>query len=106
MAFTRRQFLRRTLGSGIVLGLGGLPLIAKGFSDVAARTPRGGATPVGFPLRMPALFGGGTITAKSAQQEIWPGNPTEIWGYNGSFPGPTIRMQHGATLNVKLANEL
>jgi FtsP/CotA-like multicopper oxidase with cupredoxin domain len=34
------------------------------------------------------------------------GRKREIWGYNGQFPGPTIRVKEGDLLRVKLVNEL
>ena len=35
------------------------------------------------------------ITQKEADVEILPGKRTRIWGYEGMFPGPTIRAQRG-----------
>jgi spore coat protein A, manganese oxidase len=32
--------------------------------------------------------------------------PTTVWGYNGSWPGPTIEAQSGKTLNIKWASKL
>jgi spore coat protein A len=32
--------------------------------------------------------------------------PTTVWGYNGSWPGPTIEVQNGKTLNVKWTSKL
>lgn len=34
------------------------------------------------------------------------GREREIWGYNGQFPGPPIRVKEGETLRVKVINEL
>jgi FtsP/CotA-like multicopper oxidase with cupredoxin domain len=34
------------------------------------------------------------------------GREREIWGYNGRFPGPTIRVKEGETVRVKVINEL
>jgi len=35
------------------------------------------------------------IKIQKARVEILPGTTTEIWGYNGLFPGPTIRQRGG-----------
>ena len=35
------------------------------------------------------------IKLQKARVEILPGTTTEIWGYNGLFPGPTIRQRGG-----------
>ncbi len=32
--------------------------------------------------------------------------PTTVWTYNGSFPGPTIRVRRGQTLRVNWQNEI
>jgi FtsP/CotA-like multicopper oxidase with cupredoxin domain len=34
------------------------------------------------------------------------GREREIWGYNGRFPGPLLRVKEGETLRVKVINEL
>ncbi len=47
-----------------------------------------------------------TITMQQATQQILPGYTTTIWGYNGSFPGPTIRATVGRKIVVKHINNL
>ena len=37
---------------------------------------------------------------------ILPGLTTELWTYNGSFPGPTIRSTRGRTVKVRHTNNL
>ena len=46
------------------------------------------------------------VTAREAQAEILPGVPTTIWGYNGTFPGPTIEARSGRPVSFRLRNEL
>ena len=41
------------------------------------------------------------ITQKEADVEILPGKRTRIWGYEGMFPGPTIRAQRGRKVVVR-----
>jgi spore coat protein A, manganese oxidase len=38
------------------------------------------------------------IVQKRGKAEIIPGYTTPIWGYNGLFPGPTIKARHGRIL--------
>jgi spore coat protein A, manganese oxidase len=38
--------------------------------------------------------------------EILPGRNTEIWGYNGITPGPTIRQKTGRESVVRISNQL
>jgi FtsP/CotA-like multicopper oxidase with cupredoxin domain len=46
------------------------------------------------------------ITMKPAQVEILPGLKTTIWGYNGQFPGPTIKARVGRQTLVRQINNL
>ena len=46
------------------------------------------------------------IAMKQADAEIIPGLSTRIWGYNGLFPGPTIRTRSGRAAVVRFANKL
>ncbi len=46
------------------------------------------------------------LTAKSAHVQILPGVMTEVWGYNGIFPGPTFEARTGRQVVLKLRNAL
>lgn len=46
------------------------------------------------------------ITMREAQMEIIPGTLSTIWGYNGTYPGPTIRAKAGRRAVVKQINNL
>ena len=46
------------------------------------------------------------ITQKVGKAEILPGLQTELWGYEGSFPGPTIESRSGRATIVRQINEL
>ncbi|MGR9108900.1 MAG: multicopper oxidase family protein, partial [Gammaproteobacteria bacterium] len=49
-----------------------------------------------------------TVELIAAEQEwgIVPPYRTAVWAYNGTVPGPVIRMQLGETLRVRLTNRL
>jgi spore coat protein A, manganese oxidase len=100
----RRQFL--TGGSAAVLGLASL-----GNREVAART----VVPFRVPLPMPRVLQPERsdtsndyyqIVQRETLAEILPGVRTRIWGYNGSFPGPTIEARRGRTTVVTHTNHL
>jgi FtsP/CotA-like multicopper oxidase with cupredoxin domain len=38
--------------------------------------------------------------------EILPGYQTRVWGYNGTFPGPTFDVQRGRQIFVRHENQL
>ncbi len=46
------------------------------------------------------------LTAKVVKWETEPGKIVDAWTYNGSVPGPTIKVNVGDTLRIKLINEL
>lgn len=47
------------------------------------------------PVRSDATTDYYEIQVQKALANVVPGNQTEIWGYNGLYPGPTIRQQGG-----------
>ena len=46
------------------------------------------------------------VVQRIGQAEILPGLKTTIWGYNGQFPGPTIRARKGRRTVVRHTNRL
>src|SRR5262249_55615632 len=62
------------------------------------------------PVLVPASTDGGVdryeIHQRPALMEIIPGLRTEIWGYDGRFPGPTIAVRRGRRVVVRHVNEL
>lgn len=114
---------RRNLLKGIgVLGAGGL-LVSLGGRTVFA-APSGLApanTPPVFrnvfrkpPILMPVSSGTDAhgkwvkyrLTQKIAGDRMLPGLTTQIAGYNGICPGPTIRVNQGTRSEVRIANHL
>ncbi len=47
-----------------------------------------------------------TVHAKAGSAQLRAGNPTPIWGYEGEWPGPTIRAEVGREVHLSLSNEL
>ncbi len=47
-----------------------------------------------------------TLTAQLVDLEILPGTTTPVWTYNGTLPGPLIRVQQGDRLIVHFENQL
>ncbi len=46
------------------------------------------------------------ITMKSFRAEVIPGYQTELWGYDGAVPGPTIHARRGRETVVRHSNRL
>jgi plastocyanin len=47
-----------------------------------------------------------TLTAKITDWEVSPGNTVQAWTYNGTVPGPTIKVNPGDHVRVVLDNQL
>jgi len=47
-----------------------------------------------------------TVTMKKVLKEIVPGTLTEVWTYNGQYPGPTIKARSGRRVVIKQINNL
>ena len=110
---TRRQALR--LGLGVTAGLT-LPAIGVGVAstfgifDRQARAPRFelplAIPPVLSPTRIDVTTDYYEIVQMPAVQEILPGLSTLVWGYNGTFPGPTIRARMNRRVVITHRNAL
>jgi hypothetical protein len=46
------------------------------------------------------------IIAEPVKQEIVPGRVVDLWGYNGSAPGPTIQVNQGDRVRIIVDNHL
>jgi uncharacterized cupredoxin-like copper-binding protein len=67
-------------------------------------------TGVGAQVIAPKVLADGTkefdLTAKVTSWEVSPGNTVQAWTYNGTVPGPTIKVQPGDHVRVVLDNQL
>jgi spore coat protein A len=114
---SRRSFTRLAGGVALVGAAGGLGLVRLGpeaqtGSLVRSRLPL--PEPFRVPLPIPAVArptgtGGGDryeLAQREADVELVPGTTTRVWGYEGTFPGPTIRARRGRPVEVTFRNEL
>lgn len=89
---SRRQFL------GEVARAGGGTMIAPALVVATAGCREG---------EPPAPGQAATHTLRATRFRGAPdGREREIWGYNGQFPGPPIRVKEGETLRVRVINDL
>ena len=46
-----------------------------------------------------------TLTVKNTKTEVAPGVTQELWTYNGTAPGPTLRGKVGDVFDITLVND-
>ena len=116
---TRRGLLR--IGGGVagvaVVGVAGFELATRSYPQTGTLLTSGIPLPPLFtrPLPIPETLaptspGAGAdvydLLIRPGTQELVTGHQTEIWGFGGTFPGPTIRASSGRTVLVRTSNEL
>lgn len=62
--------------------------------------------PVAVPVRTDSTTDYYRMTMRPARMEFIPGLQTEVWGYDGVVPGPTIRARQGRKVVVRHINDL
>ncbi len=117
MEFSRREFLRLGLvaGIGVALPLGMSACSSEGSTGTLLPSKAKLPEPFGVPLPIPPVLeptrtDAGIdyyeMTQKVGRVEILPGLKTEVWGYDGIFPGPTVQSRRGRKIVVRQHNEL
>jgi spore coat protein A len=115
---SRRSFIGGAVAGVVTLGVGvPFTLGARGDTStgslLASKIPL--PTPFRHPLTVPPVLRPDrtdsttdyyTVTQRQSTQEIVDGYQTTIWGYNGTFPGPTIESRRGRTAVVRHVNQL
>jgi spore coat protein A len=118
VSLSRRRLLGGLTAAGAA-AMVGVPLLSgvRGSSSTGVLLPSRIALPRPFtlPFRVPPVLAPARtdetgdyyrITQRPALAEILPGVRTPIWGYEGLFPGPTIRSVRGKRTVVTHRNEL
>ncbi len=106
----RRSFLQRALG----LGLLATPALIAGTAPASMRRQSvpSSATPVITTEvgDMPFTVEGGVkvfhLVAQVVKQQIAPNKSIDVWGFNGSAPGPTFQVTEGDHVRVIFENQL
>lgn len=122
MKRTRRDFLQgaAVIGAGALapgaMAAGGLPGYERvhGIGDEhRARPADGGGIRAVVTPDVPDLafeMDSGVkvfhLVAEPVRQEIFPGKILNLWGYNGSAPGPTIQARQGERVRIVVDNHL
>jgi FtsP/CotA-like multicopper oxidase with cupredoxin domain len=112
---TRRGLLRLAGGTGLAALAGcGRPSDGPGTGGLVTsglplpprfRTPLP-IPPTARPVRVTAAADHYVLTQRVADARLLPDRATQIWGYDGVFPGPTFRARRGRPMVVTVRNEL
>jgi manganese oxidase len=107
----RRSFFRSVLG--FAAGSAALSRVAGGQQLIATQRPVSGAVvPVVTPDidDLPFTMDSGVkvfrLTAEPVKQTVIPGRIFDLWGFNGSAPGPTIQAHEGDRIRIVFDNHL
>ena len=122
MSESRRNFFRNTaiLGAGLMSWAEGLRAqkIPDGKSPVPPPGGRAKEKSASPPIAMtspdipdlPFAMDGGTkvfhLIPEPVKRRIVPWKTLDVWGYNGSCPGPTIQVQQGDRVRILVENRL
>jgi FtsP/CotA-like multicopper oxidase with cupredoxin domain len=103
----RRHFFKSVLGVGASVA----PVLAhaKGVSKPASpAAPPLAQTPdiADLPFTLDNGVKVFHLVAEPVKQQITPGKTIEVWGYNGSAPGPTIQVTQGDRVRIVFENHL
>jgi FtsP/CotA-like multicopper oxidase with cupredoxin domain len=102
MKASRREFLRGAAVAGTTLAAGG------GATAARQQAPRLVTTPDLPPLAYTLENGVKVfhLTAEPVSRKIVPFKTMEVWGYNGTSPGPAIQVNQGDRVRVVFENHL
>jgi blue copper oxidase len=76
--------------------------------DMMAARGGGGGVTIRYPLKFPQVVSpsGVMLDSKIATSDLGGGLISNVWAYNGQFPGPTIVASNGDNVTVQLKNSL
>jgi len=114
MSGTRRKFFQdAALFSAGLIGINSqLRAQSSESRGRSAREPQSGAPPMltpdlpDLPYKMDGTVKVFHLIAEPVQRKIAPFKTLDVWGYNGSTPGPTIQVQQGDRVRVVFENKL
>src|SRR5215208_6613313 len=117
MEISRREFLKLGLAGGVALTLPLGASACSGEGSTGTLLPSRAKLPEPFevplpippmlePVRTDAGIDYYEMTQRVGKAEILPGLETEVWGYDGTFPGPTIESRGRRKIVVRQRNDL
>jgi FtsP/CotA-like multicopper oxidase with cupredoxin domain len=104
---SRREFLKMSAiaGAALTLPLDRIAALAGDLRVQPFQVPLA-IPPVLKPVRSDGNRDYYVTTMRRARAEILPGKRTSIWGFDGHFPGPTIKARRGREIIIRRRNRL
>lgn len=102
---TRRRFLGAGVAAGTALILPRGRMFASALEEDVFAAPLK-VPPVLRPVRSKNGVDFYELTMRASKAQILPGKRTPVWGYNGMFPGPTIKVRANRKAVVRQINRL
>jgi spore coat protein A len=117
---SRKEFFRLAAGAGLLLttgcaSAGGANTSSEGSAGAVRRSALALPEPFRMPLPVPPVLKPVrsddstdyySVTQQAVRRSLLPGVQTEIWGYDGIFPGPTLSSVRGRRVVVTHRNAL
>src|SRR5688572_18388277 len=98
-----------TAAGATLAGVSGCATTGHAGQPLTSRLPLPSPFTVALPIPAPArpgAVGVYDLVQRVSSTEIMPGTRTEVWGYDGTFPGPTFDVRRGRPIAVRVTNEL
>jgi hypothetical protein len=98
----RRDFFRNTFGIGFSISLVSKTKAGPSDTFVPVQTPGINNLPFTLDNGVKVFH----LVAEPVKQQVLPGKIIDLWGFNGSAPGPTIQVNQGDRVRVIVENHL
>src|SRR5258707_9908262 len=99
---------RSTIPDSINMSSSGMDMSGMDMSTMPMGTPSADATPITslVAVQTNAPVKSFTLTTQPATIDLGDGKPIDVYTYNGTIPGPELRVQQGDMVVVTLVNKL
>ncbi len=98
----RRRFFKKVFGFGAGVVSASKPLFAERAAAIPVETPDNQDLPFSMDNGVKVFH----LVAEPVKQQIAPNKTLELWGFNGSAPGPTIQITQGDRVRIIVDNHL
>jgi len=98
----RRDFFRNTFGIGFGISLSSKAKAKPSDTFIPVQTPGINNLPFTLDNGVKVFH----LVAEPVKQHLLPGKVIDLWGFNGSAPGPTIQVNQGDRVRIIVENHL